>query len=199
MASKPPLIVIAGPTTSGKTGLSIKLAHRLGGEIVAMDSIQVYRFMDIGTAKPTLEEREGVTHHMLDVVNPTESYTVAEYTEQAKECIHQIHEKGKIPILVGGTGLYLKTLSGSMTLGGAQGSSNIRDRLYAVCEKDGPETLIAMLQEVDPVSARRLHRNDIRRIIRALEVYELTGRPFSDQQQNLSLGFTGLRLRKAFP
>jgi tRNA dimethylallyltransferase len=182
LAGKPPLIVIAGPTTSGKTGLSIQLAHKLDGEIVAMDSMQVYLFMDIGTAKPTLEEQEGITHHMLDVVNPSDSYSVAEYAVQARECIHEIHEKGKIPILVGGTGLYLKALTGSMTLGGAQGNSTIRDRLYAICEKDGPETLIAMLQEVDPVSALRQYRNDIRRIIRALEVYELTGRPFSDQQ-----------------
>ncbi len=179
---KPPLIVVAGPTASGKTSLSIALAHRLSGEVVAMDSMQIYRHMDIGTAKPTLDEREGIPHYMLDVADPRDAYTVANYAEQAKACLSDVYRKGKIPILTGGTGLYLKSLTASMELGGAQGDPAIRERLTAIARgENGADTLAAMLQKVDPESAQRLHRNDVRRVIRALEVYELTGKPFSSQ------------------
>ncbi len=180
---KPPLIVIAGPTASGKTSLSIALSRRLQGEVVAMDSMQVYRYMDIGTAKPTMEEREGIVHHMLDVANPKDTYSVAEYAKQAKDCISDVHQRGNVPILTGGTGLYLKALTTSMELGGTQGDPAIRERLSAIAQQEnGGETLHEMLFKVDPASANRLHRNDIRRIVRALEVYELTGKPLSSQQ-----------------
>jgi tRNA dimethylallyltransferase len=180
---KPPLIVIAGPTASGKTSLSIALSHRLKGEVVAMDSMQIYRYMDIGTAKPTLSERENIPHHMLDVSDPKDTYSVAEYARQAKNCISDVHQRGKIPILTGGTGLYLKALTTFMELGGIQGDPIIRERLTAIAqEENGGEALHEMLAKVDPESANRLHRNDIRRIIRALEVYELTGKPISCQQ-----------------
>ncbi len=183
---KPPLIVIAGPTASGKTSLSIALSHRLKGEVVAMDSMQVYRYLDIGTAKPTMAEREGVPHHMLDVADPKDAYSVAEYAKQAKDCIEDIHQRRKIPILTGGTGLYLKALTTSMELGGTQGDPALRERLTAIAqEENGGETLHNMLQKVDSVTANRLHRNDVRRIIRALEVYELTGKPFSSQQPDI--------------
>ena len=180
---KPPLIVIAGPTASGKTSLSLTLCHRLRGEVVAMDSMQVYRYMDIGTAKPTMEEREGIPHHMLDVTDPKDAYSVAEYAKQAKVCIDDVHQRGKIPILTGGTGLYLKALTSSMELGGTQGDPVIRKRLSDIAQvENGGEELYERLQNVDPATAQRLHRNDIRRIIRALEVYELTGKPISCQQ-----------------
>ncbi len=180
---KPPLIVVAGPTASGKTSLSIALCHRLQGEVVAMDSMQVYRHMDIGTAKPTILEREGIPHHMLDVADPKDAYSVAEYAKQAKECIDDVHQRGKIPILTGGTGLYLKALITSMELGGTQGDPAIRERLTAIAQvENGGEALHDMLQKIDPATANRLHRNDIRRVIRALEVYELTGKPISGQQ-----------------
>lgn len=180
---KPPLIVIAGPTASGKTSLSIALSHRLNGEVIAMDSMQIYRFMDIGTAKPTVKEQEGIAHHMLNVADPKDAYSVAEYAAQAKECISSVHQSGKIPILTGGTGLYLKALTTSMELGGTQGDPAIRERLTSIADQEnGSEILLEMLTKVDPVSAQRLHRNDIRRIVRALEVYELTGKPFSHQQ-----------------
>ncbi len=180
---KPPLIVIAGPTASGKTSLSITLSRRLQGEVVAMDSMQVYRYMDIGTAKPTMEEREGIVHHMLDVANPKDTYSVAEYAKQAKDCISDVHQRGNVPILTGGTGLYLKALTTSMELGGTQGDPAIRERLSAIAQQEkGVQTLHEMLFKVDPASANRLHRNDIRRIVRALEVYELTGKPLSCQQ-----------------
>ncbi len=182
---KPPLIVIAGPTASGKTSLSIALSHKLQGEVIAMDSMQVYMHMDIGTAKPTMLEREGIPHHMLDVADPKDAYSVAEYAKQAKACINDVHQRGKIPILTGGTGLYLKALTTSMELGGTQGDPALRERLTLIAkEENGSETLHEMLQRADPVSANRLHRNDLRRIIRALEVYELTGKPISCQQPN---------------
>ena len=180
---KPPLIVIAGPTASGKTSLSLALSHKLKGEVVAMDSMQVYRHMDIGTAKPTLAEREDIPHHMLDVADPKDAYSVAEYAKQAKACFEDIHQRGRIPLLTGGTGLYLKALTTSMELGGTQGDPALRERLAALAQgENGEETLHGMLAKVDPVTANRLHRNDVRRIIRALEVYELTGRPISLQQ-----------------
>lgn len=183
MLKKPPLIVIAGPTASGKTNLSITLSHRVKGEVVAMDSMQIYRYMDIGTAKPSMSERENIPHHMLDVADPKDAYSVAEYAKQAKNCISDVHQRGKIPILTGGTGLYLKALTTSLELGGTQGDPIIRERLTAIAQQEnGGEALHEMLAKVDPVSANRLHRNDIRRIIRALEVYELTGKPISCQQ-----------------
>jgi tRNA dimethylallyltransferase len=184
---KPPLIVIAGPTASGKTSLSIALSHRLMGEVVAMDSMQIYRCMDIGTAKPDMCEREGILHHMLDVADPKDAYSVAEYAKQAKACISDVHHRGKIPILTGGTGLYLKTLTTSMELGGTQGDPAVRERLSAIAlAENGGEVLHDMLLAADPISANRLHRNDIRRIIRALEVYELTGKPISCQNPDSS-------------
>jgi tRNA dimethylallyltransferase len=179
------LIVIAGPTASGKTSLSIALSHRLKGEVVAMDSMQIYRFMDIGTAKPSMAEREGIIHHMLDVADPKDAFSVAEYARQAKECISSVYQRGKIPILTGGTGLYLKALTTSMELGGTQGDPAIRERLSAIAnQENGSEILHEKLSSVDPISANRLHRNDIRRIVRALEVFELTGKPISGQQPN---------------
>lgn len=182
---KPPLLVIAGPTASGKTSLSIALSHKLNGEVVAMDSMQIYKYMDIGTAKPTQVEREGIAHHMLDVADPKDPYTVADYVAQAKVCIQNILNKGKLPILTGGTGLYLKALTTTMDLGGVQSDPGIRQRLTALSQEDGGiDSLIAMLIKVDPITAGRLHRNDLRRIIRALEVYEITGRPFSMQQKD---------------
>ncbi len=184
MSHKPPLIAIAGPTASGKTSLSIALCHKLNGEVVAMDSMQVYKYMDIGTAKPTLEEQAGIAHHMLDVVDPKNAFSVADYAAQAKICIQEIQDRGKIPVLTGGTGLYLKAVTTSMELGGTQGDLEIRQRLTALSqEENGVDTLVDMLMKADPITANRLHRNDLRRIIRALEVYEITGHPFSDQQK----------------
>ena len=183
---KPPLIAIVGPTACGKTALSIQLAHKLDGEVVAMDSMQVYRFMDIGTAKPTLTEREGISHHMLDVVDPKDSYSVAEYVRDAKVCIADIHQRGRIPILVGGTGLYLKAVTTSMALGSTQGHPAVRERLNRIAdEKDGNILLHSMLVKIDPETANRLHPNDVRRVIRALEVFEITGVPFSAQKTAL--------------
>lgn len=181
--AKPPLIVLAGPTASGKTALSIAMAHAFCCEIIAMDSMQVYRGMDIGTAKPSMAEREGVPHHMLDVTEPGDAFSVAEYVEQAKVCMDGVYGRGKIPLLVGGTGLYLKALTADMTLGQTRGDDALRSHFAALAEQENGKALLhGMLQKADPITAGRLHPNDVRRVIRALEVLELTGKPISAQQ-----------------
>jgi len=182
--SKPQVIAIAGPTASGKSDLALKLAQELSGEIICMDSMQIYRRMDIGTAKPTPAEQNLAPHHMLDIVEPTDSYAVADYAVDAEKVILNVSARGKQPILVGGTGLYLKALMHGLSLGGAGGDEKIRERLNAVAqETDGRFILHRQLQQIDPVSAAKLHPNDIRRVVRALEVYELTGIPISEQKQ----------------
>lgn len=181
---KPQVIAVAGPTASGKSDLALQLAQKLDGEIICMDSMQIYRRMDIGTAKPTAEEQALVPHHMLDIVDPTENYAVADYAQNAEKVICEIAARGKQPILVGGTGLYLKALMHGLSLGNAGGDEKIRARLYAMAEEpEGKAHLHRQLAEVDPASAAKFHPNDIRRVIRALEVYELTGTPISQQRQ----------------
>lgn len=182
--SKPQVIAISGPTASGKSDLAFKVAQTLNGEIICMDSMQIYRRMDIGTAKPTQQEQTQVPHHMLDIIEPTESYAVADYAEAAEQIIFDVFSRGKMPILVGGTGLYLKALMHGLALGGAGGDEQIRARLYAAAqEPDGKNLLHGKLKEIDPVSAAKFHPNDIRRVIRALEIFELTGVPISQQKQ----------------
>lgn len=182
MGEKPAVIAVAGPTASGKSDLGLKLAQRLGGEIVCMDSMQIYRRMDIGTAKPTAQERALLPHHMLDVADPTEAYAVADYAVAAEQVIAQILSRGRVPILVGGTGLYLKALMDGLSLGGAGGDERLRAELNALAdEPGGKERLHARLAAVDPETAARLHPNDRRRVIRAIEVYEQTGVPMSRQ------------------
>ena len=178
------VIAIVGPTGGGKTEISLSLTEKLHGQIVAMDSMQVYRRMDIGTAKPTREERARVPHHMLDVAEPSESYSVAQYAQAAQTCLHHISSMGDTPFLVGGTGLYLKALMDGLELGNATSDEKIRDRYRAyLLEPDGKERLHRLLGSVDPATADKLHPNDVRRVIRALEVYDLTGVPFSRQAE----------------
>jgi len=187
--SKPRIIAIAGSTASGKSDLALRLAQKLNGEIVCMDSMQIYRRMDIGTAKPTAQEQQAVAHHMLDIVEPTENYAVADYARDAESVIHEILSRGKQPILTGGTGLYLKALMHGLTLGGAGSDEKLREKLNALAlEPGGKEQLHDRLAKVDPVSAQKLHPNDIRRVIRAIEVYELTGMPISQQRQEEPYG-----------
>lgn len=182
MGEKPAVIAVAGPTASGKSDLGLKLAQRLGGEIVCMDSMQIYRRMDIGTAKPTAQERTLLPHHMLDVADPTEAYAVADYAVAAEQVIAQILSRGRVPILVGGTGLYLKALMDGLSLGGTGGDERLRAELNALAdEPGGKERLHARLAAVDPETAARLHPNDRRRVIRAIEVFEQTGVPMSRQ------------------
>ena len=183
MAQKPRVLVLAGPTASGKTALSIGIAKTLDCEIVCMDSMQIYRGMDVGTAKPTPEEQAGIPHHMLDVASPCESYSVARYQQEAEQVMGEILERGHTPLLVGGTGLYLRALRSPMALGGAGSDEVIRSALEAEAAEDGGrERLHERLEKVDPETAARLPVNDVRRVIRALEVYQLTGTPFSRQE-----------------
>jgi len=176
--------VITGPTASGKTAYSIRLAKEFNCEIISMDSMQIYRGMDIGTAKPDMAEREGIPHHMLDVVEPTDGFTVAQYCEMAESIAQDIFTRGKQPLFVGGTGFYLRALRQPMAMGVVPGDQSIRDRLEAeALEPGGRERLHDRLAAVDPVTAARLHVNDVRRVVRAIEVYEITGMPFSQQPQ----------------
>ncbi len=169
------VVVIAGPTASGKTALSVALAREIGGEVVSADSMQVYCGMDIGTAKVTEEERDGVAHHMLDVARPQEGYSVAQYVEDAAKSCEDILSRGRVPIIAGGTGLYIDSLLSARFFADTDESRAVRERLQAEYAALGGETMLARLAAVDSDRAARLAPNDARRIIRALEIYELTG------------------------
>ncbi len=169
------LIVVCGPTASGKTKLGIALCKALGGEVVSADSMQVYRGMDIGTAKPSLEEREGIPHHMLDVAEPWESYSVARYVEEATACVEDILARGKRPVVVGGTGLYIDALVRGRQFADISPNRVHREALEKQLQEQGIAPLLEELHRVDPEAAGRLHPRDEKRIIRALEVYRETG------------------------
>ena len=169
------IVVICGPTASGKTALSIALAKAFDGEVVSADSMQIYRRMDIGTAKPTREEMDGVPHHMLDVAEPGEAYSVSRYVEEATACVEDILARGKLPIVCGGTGLYIDGLIRGTDYQPAGTDNGIREQLEGEWEAQGAEEMMARLAAVDPDSAARLHLSDKRRILRALEVYLATG------------------------
>lgn len=168
------LICIAGPTASGKTALSIALAEELNGEIVSCDSMQVYRHMDIGTAKPSLSERQGIVHHMLDVADPWEDYSVSRYCAEATPIVEDILARGKTAIVVGGTGLYMDSLIKGNDFAPFP-STGVREALEAEADQIGMEAMLARLQSIDPEAAAKLHLSDRKRIIRALEVYLETG------------------------
>ena len=172
------VIGIVGPTASGKTALSLLAAERLGGEILCMDSMQIYRDMDIGTAKPTKEEQARVPHHLHSFLNPDEAFSVSQYAQMAREVIERV----EVPILVGGTGMYLQSLSLPMDYGAVGGDEKLRKKYHEIADTQGVEALHDLLKQVDPLSAQRLHPNDVRRVVRALEVYDLTGVPLSAQK-----------------
>jgi tRNA dimethylallyltransferase len=176
------LAAIVGPTAGGKSALAMELAKRLPIEIVCMDSMQVYRRMDIGTAKPTAEERALCPHYMLDVVEPSENYNVAQWKDAAEKNIAEIASRGKIPLLVGGTGLYLNALTLPMTLGETSHDDDFRDALVLeAATEEGRIALHKRLAEIDKASAQKFHYNDFRRVIRAIEVFHVTGKPVSAQ------------------
>ncbi len=178
-----PVVCVVGPTASGKTKLAITLAKELDGEIINMDSMQIYRRMDIGTAKPSLAERQGIKHHLLDILEPHESFTVAQYAKAAQDTIREVGTRGKLPILTGGTGFYLRALTQALQLGGIRSDDDLRRRLKREAETpEGKLRLFSRLEQIDPKTAARLHPNDVQRVTRAIEVYELTGKPFSHQQ-----------------
>lgn len=175
----PPLLVILGPTAVGKTDVSLLVAEALNAEIVSCDSVAVYRYMDIGSAKPTLEQRARVPHHMLDVVYPDEPYNVAMYVPEAERAIEGIWRRGKVAMVVGGTSLYLSALLEGFDLPIAPPNYELRRQLFELAEQEGHEALHRRLREVDPIAAQRIHPRDIVRLVRALEVYEQTGKPIS--------------------
>jgi tRNA dimethylallyltransferase len=174
-------LILTGPTASGKSALALELAEPLNAEIIAMDSMTLYRGMDIGTAKPTPADRSRVPHHLLDALDPWESASVAWWLEQATNCCKKIEERGRRALFVGGTPLYLKALLFGL-FDGPPADSAVRARLESDAAREGTTALHARLALIDPLSAQRLHPNDLRRVIRALEVFELTGRPLSEWQ-----------------
>ena len=180
--SEIPLIIVAGPTASGKTALAIELARHVGGEIVNADSMQIYKYMDIGTAKPTKEERAAAVHHLIDFLEPDESYSVADYARDAHEVIADITLRGKIPVMCGGTGLYISSVADDVTFGEVETDYALREELKKTADEKGGEYLIEILREFDPMSADRLHPNNLKRVIRAIEFYRLTGVPISEHQ-----------------
>lgn len=178
--------ILAGPTAVGKSAVALELAERLGAEIVALDSMTVYRGMDIGTAKPSAQDQARVPHHLLDVIEPHQEYSLAEYLTASETACVEILSRGHVPLFVGGTGLYLRGVLRGLFEGPAA-DWTIRHRLEEIEKSEGSGTLHRKLQQVDPESAAWLHPNDLRRTIRALEVFELTGVPLSVQQQQATL------------
>ena len=177
---------LTGPTAVGKSAVAVELARRLGAEILSLDSMAVYRGLDIGTAKPTPAEQGGVPHHLIDLVDPDQEYTLAQYVEAAERAAREIAARGAVPLFVGGTPLYLKALLRGLFTG-PPADWSLRRELQALSRAEGPEHLHAQLAAVDPRSAARLHPRDERRVIRALEVWEKTGRSISDLQQQFDL------------
>lgn len=180
---KPNIVIIVGPTAIGKTDISIATAKALNGEIISADSAQVYKYMDIGTAKISTEEMHGVKHHMIDEVTPDQSFSVANFRDRADKYIHEIIGKGKLPIIVGGTGLYVNALLNNLDFTRSVGDEDFRERMQEIADNKGNEYLYEMLKDIDIESYQRLHANDVRRVIRALEVYEFTGKTISYFQE----------------
>ena len=176
---KKKILVIGGPTAVGKTELSIELAKRLNGEIISADSMQIYKYMDIGSAKVSKEEMNGVVHHLIDVVDPSENFSVADYKEQGEKAIKEIISRGKLPIIVGGTGLYINSLTCNMNFTEAEKDEEYRKDLDKLANEHGNNYIHEMLKDIDPISYKEIHANNRKRVIRALEVYKLTGKPFS--------------------
>lgn len=179
---KKKVIAVVGPTASGKTSLAIEIAKAVGGEIVSCDSMQIYKGMAIATAQPTQEEKQGIPHHLIAFLDPSETYSVAQYVEDAKKCINDIFSRNKVPVIAGGTGLYVDSLLGGIDFGFVPDNSEMREKLKIRLENEGAEKLLSELREIDPETAQQLHVNNTGRIMRALEVYYLTGETISAQK-----------------
>lgn len=179
----PRVLCVVGPTASGKTKMAVALARRFGGEVVSVDSMQIYRGMEIGTAAPTSEEMAGVPHHMIGVADPAESWSVSRFTQEADRCIQDILRRGKLPVLVGGTGLYLDALVRGQTFAAGQQGGAVRLALQQRLAREGAAALLEELAAIDPETAARLHLRDEKRILRALEVYRETGETISEHDR----------------
>lgn len=180
--NKPTVIVICGPTASGKTALSIELAKRINGEIVSADSMQIYKDMDIGSAKVTPEEMQGIKHYLIDFVSPDQRYSVANYKLDAKQAIEEILDKGKTPIVVGGTGLYIDSLIYEIEYNDIKINEDYRKKLENIKAREGLEKLYEMAVKLDPIAMQKISKNDSKRIMRILEIYEATGKTKTEQE-----------------
>lgn len=178
------LICVAGPTGSGKTALGIKLAKELYGEIISADSMQIYKMMDIGTAKPDREEMAGIPHHLIDIISPFSEFSVKDFTDMAKKCIEDISGRGKTPIVVGGTGLFISSLIDNVSFQEGETDEELRSSLRELAYKNGNEYVHNMLKEIDYDSYLRLHPNNLKRVIRAIEIYKTTGITMTEQIKN---------------
>ena len=177
------LIAVVGPTASGKTALAVELAKKFDGEVISADSMQVYREMQVATAKPTKGEMQGIPHHLIDYVEPEEPYSLARYVEDAKAAIADVASRGKLPVLAGGTGLYVNTLLENRDLGDAGENEELRRGLYALAEEKGNGYLLELLRKEDPETAKKLHENNLIRVVRALEVCRTAGMTMSELQR----------------
>ena len=182
--NKIPVIAVVGPTASGKTDLAVEICLRFGGEAVSADSMQIYKGMDIATAKPTEEEKRGVPHHMMDFLPDTESFSVAEYQRMAGEAINDIYSRGKLPVIVGGTGLYVDTLLDNIRLTEDSCPPGLREKLKARAEAEGMEAMLKELEAIDPEYAAKMHPNNAKRILRALELWYSSGITMTEQIEN---------------
>ena len=180
---KKPLVILTGPTAAGKTRLSIDLAKAIDGEIISADSMQVYRHMDIGSAKIRPEEMEGIPHHLIDILEPTQDFNVVLFQKYAKEAMAQIYDNGKIPILVGGTGFYIQSVLYDIDFTRSEEDTSLRSELEHIAEQKGAEYLHDMLKACDPASAEAIHANNIKRVIRAIEFYRQTGQRISEHNE----------------
>ena len=180
---KIPVVAVVGPTASGKTALGVALCRRFGGEVVSADSMQIYRGMEIAAAVPTMEERQGIAHHLMQFLDPTERYSVAAYCKDAAACIADIHTRGRLPVVVGGTGLYINALLDHVTFTEGETDLGIRQKLTERLEREGILPLLEELRRVDPERAAQLHENDTKRILRALEFYEQNGMTMTEQNR----------------
>lgn len=180
---KKPLIILTGPTAVGKTELSVKLAKALQGEIISADSIQVYKYMDIGSAKVTKEEMEGVKHYLIDELMPDEEFNIFYFKEKAKEYVNEIYKNNHIPIVAGGTGFYIQSLLYDIEFKNEESDDQIRNELYQLYEKQGAAYIHNMLKEIDPESAAAIHENNVKRVIRAIEYYRLNGEKISTHNE----------------
>lgn len=194
-----PVLAVVGPTASGKTALAAGLAARLGSEVISADCMLVYRGADIGTAKPTAAERRGAVHHLIDVVSPSESFSVADYERAALPVVRRLLDEGKVPALCGGTGFYVQSVLFSRGQGGAAGDPALRAELEGIAAREGKQALHAMLRAVDPESADKLHPNDVRRVVRALEIFRLTGKKKSSQDDGFVPRFPYLCVAPSYP
>lgn len=186
----PEIIIICGPTCTGKTALGIKLAKIIGGEIISADSMAIYQSLDIGTAKPTIEERSLVKHHLIDVVNPKSKFSVSEYENLALKVISDLKKRNITPIIVGGTGFYINSILYKLSYGSSEGNLSVREKYLKMAEEYGPQSVWEELNKIDPQSAVNIHANDVKRVVRAIEIYHSTGKKKSDQKDELLPRFT---------